>query len=1254
MQLAILRLQKQGITIDADATPAEMKIAALQAQIKALQDEEDESGGGFSVPDFPGGMIGGIATGLAALSPGFAGAATGLGLLGGTGYLAFSGIAKALEASHEASQNVGMTSQQLAAQQFSDSVQVQQAQQGVAQASEQSAQDQITSAQSIEQAQMNLASTERNAAAAQVQAIQAVGQAQQQVQQSTYNLGEAQYNLGQAYVSAREAIVQENDALADAKLNVKSASLAVQQAEYNELLVNQNAYSTDLDREQAALAVAQAKQQVTDATASESDAQTAANLANSQGVDGSQVVIQAKQALLAAQDSLTDSLQSYKDAQVNVTNVELNNAEQVKQAQMQVASAQEQAAYQQKMDAQSVAIAQQNVTNTIKEQQLQWASMMSTANSSANQFALDMSKLTPAGRAFVNVFLGLEPAFRTLESIAQNTVLPGMTIWLQGIKSLLPSIESGVGRMGAAISGAFGAFGKQMQTPAFAKVLDGLISNGIRFTDIVLPAFAGFIRELAVVGSKKGAVDGLANLLAGLADGLTGLEKGLAPFTSSLSSVFSTLGSALAAIGGPLGQVIGALASALAPALSALLPGFRALTGALGQGLAAALVGVGPLLGVLGQAVSKIAVALAPVLPQLGQMIAQLATALVPVLQSLMPLITGFADILAAGLRANLRLTSAELGFILPPLARLVTGTGKVIDVIGRAVAALLGLSTGGLAPVAKAFGEFTSGALDELSTDFGTGFRQIGDVADWLWHDVLDPVWQGISAGAQRLYSSGIAPVIQDIKTDIAGLENAALWMWHNVFDPVWQGIESGARTFVSGFGTVWGKLESVFKTPVNFLISTVYDDGIAKLWDSVVKAIGLGSLKLPVIPALAHGGVVPGWSPGRDNHLAAVSGGEGILTPQATRAVGGKPTIDALNKAYPPSSAAPGGHDAVAKMAVKLPLKELRKHTVERPAEHVATAGMFAGGGLVPGWLSHAASDAGHAVSGAIGGALDIAKMVAAIAKGNTAAFTNAAAKMIGTGAAGDLGKIMTGIPKALITDLARKLSGSVSGGGGSLPGGSSGATGSLPANWKPIASFLASHGATKYAAAGITGNIDAESGGDPEILETGGGGGGGLIQWTPYPPGYITGNAQADLMTQLNAILSWGGGLGIVNRATSPSNAALLYQDYYEKPANLSASLPQRMSSANAVYHAMGWGSFDSGGWMTGPPNLTGQPEAVLTPDQSVAFLRLVQQMTSGQSGGGTRPPVTVNFVGTQMPNAEQMAEIERRLAMAVGGA
>ena len=138
------------------------------------------------------------------------------------------------------------------------------------------------------------------------------------------------------------------------------------------------------------------------------------------------------------------------------------------------------------------------------------------------------------------------------------------------------------------------------------------------------------------------------------------------------------------------------------------------------------------------------------------------------------------------------------------------------------------------------------------------------------------------------------------------------------------------------------------------------------------------------------------------------------------------------------------------------------------------------------------------------------------------------------------------------------------------------STGCTGSggalKPLNYGAIVTFLTAHGYSGNAAAGIAGNIYAESGGNPESV---GDGGGGLIGWTPLPAGYVTGNPTADLQTQLNAILTfnqiWAQYIPTLNAAASPAQAADIYVTDFER-----AGIPAygtREEAAAAVAQACG---------------------------------------------------------------------------------
>src|SRR5690606_29513524 len=88
-------------------------------------------------------------------------------------------------------------------------------------------------------------------------------------------------------------------------------------------------------------------------------------------------------------------------------------------------------------------------------------------------------------------------------------------------------------------------------------------------------------------------------------------------------------------------------------------------------------------------------------------------------------------------------------------------------------------------------------------------------------------------------------------------------------VLDAVGKFIEEkvapGFQKGVDSIKGIWEGLREVARKPINFVIETVYTDGIKKLFDNVAKAIG-SDARLPratPIPAYAKGGLAaPGWA--------------------------------------------------------------------------------------------------------------------------------------------------------------------------------------------------------------------------------------------------------------------------------------------------------------------------------------------------------------------------------------------------------
>ena len=185
----------------------------------------------------------------------------------------------------------------------------------------------------------------------------------------------------------------------------------------------------------------------------------------------------------------------------------------------------------------------------------------------------------------------------------------------------------------------------------------------------------------------------------------------------------------------------------------------------------------------------------------------------------------------------------------------------------------------------------------------------------------VISTVWDGIKNGADVLWG-GLKTVWDGIKSTI---NTVATWFRDTlkpIFDTVTTNIKSAFENMKSGIQTVWDSVKGIAAKPINFIINTVYKNGIKKTADSIAEKLGL-SLRLPdvsPIPGYASGGVLPGYSPGKDIYhcyspdgggAIALSGGEAIMRPEWVRAVGGPAAVHRMNAAARGSSGAhiPGG---------------------------------------------------------------------------------------------------------------------------------------------------------------------------------------------------------------------------------------------------------------------------------------------------------------------------------------------------------
>lgn len=231
---------------------------------------------------------------------------------------------------------------------------------------------------------------------------------------------------------------------------------------------------------------------------------------------------------------------------------------------------------------------------------------------------------------------------------------------------------------------------------------------------------------------------------------------------------------------------------------------------------------------------------------------------------------------------------------------------------------------------------------------------KVVAPAVTWLWRTIVAPAWKGMRIAistawtiiravfyaVRSVLTTVLGPAFKVARTVITtawnGVRTVITTVWNSWIRPSFDRLKSAVgkvkdafKVAVDGIKTHWDRIKDISKKPVNFVIG-IYNRGIVDLVNRVAKFAGI-STRLDRIPALARGGVLPGYAPGRDTMLAAVSPGESIFRPEFTRAVGA------------------GWVRAVNDIARRRGVAGVRDWL--RGPDRLAGEGMgFAGGGVVP----------------------------------------------------------------------------------------------------------------------------------------------------------------------------------------------------------------------------------------------------------------------------------------------------------------
>lgn len=452
-----------------------------------------------------------------------------------------------------------------------------------------------------------------------------------------------------------------------------------------------------------------------------------------------------------------------------------------------------------------------------------------------------MPLLQPIADLITGVILALAPALTPIIAVAQQLVGVLIGPLTQIVKALTPALTLA----GTVIAKLFTAL-EPVLAPLVRLIgqVAGLLAQALT---VALTQLMKVIQPLLPIGMRL----------------LNQVFAALMPVLPALSDAIGVIVRAFISMIGPLGKMFSGLGQQLMPVISKLLPVVGNLAGLLAGTLATALP-------ILADAFTQLVAAIVPVLPPLvsmfGMVLSISAGLIVQLLPSLVELI-----------KASLQLLVALLP-ILPPLVQL----------IGLVVQLGVGILNKLLPPLLKV-GAYLAGALGRaISTAIGWVADIITVTAKWTsaitksigpaltgLRNTVSSVWGKIQSVIKTGYDQGIKPSFDLMKRAVGVVASS---------------FETARKTIK----TAWDKLEGIAKKPVKFIIDVVYN-GLRGVWNKIAGAFGAKPLE-KFSYSFASGGILPGYTPGRDPHkfysptggALEMSGGESIMRPEFTRGAG------------------------------------------------------------------------------------------------------------------------------------------------------------------------------------------------------------------------------------------------------------------------------------------------------------------------------------------------------------------------------
>ena len=582
----------------------------------------------------------------------------------------------------------------------------------------------------------------------------------------------------------------------------------------------------------------------------------------------------------------------------------------------------------------------------------------------SQRFSTMVSNARQTGRLneIINNGIGALQSFGRIAGNVGSTIAGVFRAATASSGGLLGNLERVTGAMRQWTQSVQGQEALRSFFTATSAALAAVVPLALQFAQIfgttIAPAISSFIQS---------AAPGFSAFLSGLQQGLAGLAPAMGP----LGQAFGALAASLAPVLSVVGQVAGALLQGLAPAVTQMAPVLGPLIVGFGGVAAAAVKLSGPLgvarrvLGAFKADANEVTwlTRLRSGFSAVSGFVSRLAGGLRALAARVLPLVINGVRTFGAVLAANpIGAVITAVGLLAAALTFFFTKTetGKRVfaqlkvvmaafggwlrsvfagvfrwlgDVVHSVTEGIKAAWRGAMNLIRAVYNSVVKPTIDAFASLFrwlsenifkpllktmSDRWRLFAEAMRLIKDRIIKPTFDAIGDGLRWLRDHIFRPILQwigDRWRDMGrGIQFIADTVIHPVFDGLKRGLEvvkSAFQRAVDGIGKIWDMLRAATAKPVKFVIDSVWNKGIVGAWNKIAGFVpGLdkaSEYKPSWLGAYATGGVLPGYTPGRDVHefnsptggRLLLSGGEAIMRPEWTRAVGGPAAVERMNHA-------------------------------------------------------------------------------------------------------------------------------------------------------------------------------------------------------------------------------------------------------------------------------------------------------------------------------------------------------------------